>query len=84
MGFAVHFGDKLIPGMQHAVGVATDVGKPHAKVRVVGGPELATHVERLDLALWKVRFTLPKDAKGELEVEVTSGPHKATEKKTIG
>ena len=83
MGFDIHWFDKACPGMNHSVSIKTEAGKPTARVRT-GGRELATTVERLDSDLWKVRFLLPKDAKGELELELAAGPHRTTEKKTIG
>ncbi len=83
MSFDVHLFDKLSPGLHHSVTVKTDAGKPRATVRA-NGAELATIVERLDTELWKVRFLLPKDAKGELELEVAAGTHRTVEKKPIG
>lgn len=82
MGLTVHFGDKLVPGLNNTVTIHTKA-KPEVKVRA-GSSEIPHVLMRLDTELWKVRFLLPKDAKGELELALKAGPDSATEKKAIG
>ncbi len=82
MGVDVHFGDKLVPGMNHAIGIRTNA-KPEVTLKATSGavPFVLT---RLDTEIWKVRFLLPKDAKGELELSVRAGGESKSEKKAIG
>jgi hypothetical protein len=83
MALDLHFGDKLIPGLQVAVGIKTKE-KPSVKLRYAGGAEIQHVLTRLDTDLWKVRFKLPQDAKGEVELDVRAGADSKTEKKAIG
>jgi hypothetical protein len=83
MALELHFGDKLLPGLFESVGVKTEV-KPAVKVRFAGGSEIPHVLTRLDTTLWKIRFKLAQDAKGEVEVEVKAGNDSKTEKKAIG
>lgn len=82
MVFSVHYYDKACPGLHHSVSVDSDV-KPAIKAKV-GPTALPVLIERLDTIRWKGRFLLPKEAKGELEVEVTAGSNKSADKKAIG
>jgi hypothetical protein len=79
----IHFGDKVVPGLQNSVTIRTKT-KPEAKVLFwgTGGP-LKFILTRLDAELWKVRFLLPKDAKGEVEVSVKAGSESGSLKKAI-
>ena len=83
MAIDVHFGDKLIPGLTIAIGIKTK-DKPAVKLRYFGGGEIQHALTRLDTELWKVRFKLPQDAKGEVEIDVKAGADSKTEKKAIG
>jgi len=83
MALDLHFGDKLIPGLQIAVGIRTKE-KPAVKLRYFGGSDIPHTLTRLDTELWKVRFKLPQDAKGEVELDVKAGADSKTEKKAIG
>ena len=83
MTLDVHFGDKLVPGLNVAIGIKTK-DKPSVKLRYAGGSEIPYNLTRLDTELWKVRFKLPQDAKGEVEVDVRAGADAKTEKKAIG
>jgi hypothetical protein len=82
MGLDVHLMDKLCPGLYHSVTVTTDAGKPRAKV-MLSGKELAPIVERLDTDIWKVRFLLPIDARGEVEITIEAGSHRTAEKRPV-
>ena len=79
----VHFGDKLIPGLQVSIGIKTK-DKPAVKLRYAGGSDIPHNLTRLDTQLWKVRFKLPQEAKGEVELDVKAGADSKTEKKAIG
>ena len=98
---AIHFGDKLVPGLNTSVGLLVPT-KPSVQVRL-GGKDLPFSLVHLDdllvpdrfigfpegainekAQLWKVRFVLPKDASGELEVSLQAGADQAQEKKAIG
>ncbi len=81
MPLDVHFGDKLVPGLNNAVTVRTK-NKVEAHVRLAS-KEIPAVVTRLDTEIWKVRFLLPKDAKGELELDLRAGPETAKEKRAI-
>jgi hypothetical protein len=88
MAIDVHFGDKLIPGLQIAIGIRTK-DKPTVKLRCLrsdggGAADLPHNLTRLDTELWKVRFKLPQEAKGEVELDVKAGADSKTEKKAIG
>lgn len=83
MAIDVHFGDKLIPGLQVSIGIKTK-DKPSVKLRYFGGPDIHHSLTRLDTELWKVRFKLPLDSKGDVEIDVKAGSDSKTEKKAIG
>ena len=88
MGLDVHFGDKLVPGVNNTITIRTDAKpgstvRPEVKVKTPAG-DLAFNLTRLDTTIWKVRFLLPKEAKGELELAIKSGSESKTEKKAIG
>ncbi|HZV00445.1 MAG TPA: hypothetical protein VFF73_27275 [Planctomycetota bacterium] len=83
MALDIHFGDKLIPGLENSVGIRTK-DKPTVRVRQFGGSELKSVLTRMDTEIWKVRFKLPLDAKGEVEVDARAGSDSKTEKKAIG
>jgi hypothetical protein len=83
MALDVHFGDKLLPGLYESVGVKTGA-KPSVKLRYAGGSDIPHVLTRLDTDLWKVRFKLPQEAKGEVEIEVKAGSDSKVEKKAIG
>jgi hypothetical protein len=89
MALDLHFGDKLLPGFQIAVGVKTN-DKPAVKLRYAGGSEIPFTLTRMgndretSVETWKVRFKLPLDAKGEVEIDVKAGADSKTEKKAIG
>jgi hypothetical protein len=78
----IHFGDKLVPGLNNSVGIQT-ASKPEVTVRL-GGKDLKFVLTRLDTELWKVRFLLPKDAAGEVEISTRAGSETAKEKKAVG
>ena len=71
-----------VPGLQTSVGV-TSSQKPAVQLRC-GGKDLPFVLTRLDAALWKVRFLLPKDATGDVELALQAGADQAKEKKAIG
>lgn len=83
MSVDVHFGDKLVPGLNVSIGIKT-LEKPAVKLRFFGGPDIPHVLTRLDTDLWKVRFKLPQDAKGDVEIDVKAGADSKTEKKAIG
>jgi hypothetical protein len=83
MAIDVHFGDKLIPGLQVSIGIRTK-DKPAVKLRYFGGADIKHVLTRLDTELWKVRFQLPPDSKGDVEIDVKAGADSKTEKKAIG
>ncbi len=83
MAIDLHFGDKLIPGLQIAIGVRTK-DKPAVKLRYAGGADIPHVLTRMDTEIWKVRFKLPQDSKGEVEIDVKAGADSKTEKKAIG
>jgi hypothetical protein len=78
----IHLGDKLVPGLYNSVGITT-ASKPAVQVRLAG-KDLPFVLTRLDTEMWKVRFLLPKDASGELEVALQAGAEQAKEKKAVG
>lgn len=78
----IHFGDKLLPGLYNTVGVATEA-QPQVQVQIAGRT-LPFVLTRLDTELWKVRFQLPKDASGEVELSAKVGADFAKEKKAVG
>lgn len=82
MVLKIHFGDKLLPGLQTSVGIATEA-KPDVQVNLAG-KALPFVLTRLDTELWKVRFQLPKDATGEVELSAKAGSDFAKEKKAVG
>ncbi len=82
MALLIHFGDKLVPGLQNSVGIKT-AAKPEVKVSL-SGKDIPFVLTRLDSELWKVRFKLPKDATGEVEVSTKAGADQAKEKKAVG
>jgi hypothetical protein len=87
MAIDLHFGDKLLPGFQASVGIKTKEKPSAVKLRLSDGgrtSEIQHVLMRLDTDLWKVRFKLPQDAKGEVELDVKAGADSKTEKKAIG
>ena len=82
MGLDVHFGDKLVAGVNNTITIKTET-RPDVKVKTPSG-DLKFALARLDTTLWKVRFLLPKDSKGELELAIKAGSESKTEKKAIG
>jgi hypothetical protein len=82
MALNIHFGDKLVAGLQNSVGIKT-TEKPEVHVRL-GGKDVPFVLTRLDTDLWKARFLLPKDAVGDVEVSLRAGSEQANEKKAIG
>ena len=83
MALDVHFGDKLLAGLNVSIGIKTNA-KPQVKLRFFGGTDIPHTLTRLDTELWKVRFKLPQDAKGDVEINVTAGSESKSEKKAIG
>jgi len=83
MALDIHFGDKLVPGLEQSVGIRTK-DTPTTKVRYFGGSDIQHILTRQDTEIWKVRFKLPLDAKGDVELEVRAGTESKVEKKAIG
>ena len=64
--------------------LGTMTGTAGGVLRDVLSAEIPHVLTRMDTEIWKVRFKLPQESKGEVEIDVKAGADSKTEKKAIG
>ena len=88
MGLSINLGDKFSAGNHISVTVITRTceskGTPDAAVKYVDGDNIDHVIKLIDDDKYKLRFFIPEDAKGKVQVSLKLGSDSFDEEVAIG